>query len=140
MPDLPAVGQTFTVDLDMVADGQVQGLKIPLLWDDEVVEFIGFQGGPLLADQGGQSLVLSCENGVVDIGAFETFIPENIYVSNSGNDGDDGMSWARAVLTIQKGIDLAVTEYTTVWVADGTYTGTGNMDLYMNGKAITLKL
>jgi len=67
IPDLPAVGQTFTVNLDMVADGQVQGLKIPLLWDDEVVEFIDFQGGPLLADQGGQSLVLSCENGVVDI-------------------------------------------------------------------------
>lgn len=67
IPELPAVGQTFAVDLDMMADGQVQGLKIPLLWDDEVVTFLGFQGGPLLANQGGQSLVLSAENGVVDI-------------------------------------------------------------------------
>jgi hypothetical protein len=67
VPDLPPVGQTFTVDLVMVADGQVQGLKIPLQWDDEVVEFIDFQGGPLLAEQGGQSLVLSSEKGVVDI-------------------------------------------------------------------------
>jgi hypothetical protein len=67
IPDLPALGQTFTLDLVMTADGQVQGLKIPLLWDENVVEFESFAGGPLLGDQGGQSLVLSAEDGVVDI-------------------------------------------------------------------------
>jgi len=67
VPELPAVGQTFTVDLVMTADGQVQGLQVPLLWDDDSVELVDFQGGQLLTDQGGQSLALSTGGGVVDI-------------------------------------------------------------------------
>ncbi len=66
-PILPGVGETFVVDLVMVADGQVQGLQVPLLWDDNVLTITSFQGGPLLADQGGPSLVLSATAGVVDI-------------------------------------------------------------------------
>ena len=67
VPELPSVGQTFTVDLVMTADGQVQGLRIPLLWDDNTVELVGFQGGQLLTDQGGQSFALSTGDGAVDI-------------------------------------------------------------------------
>ncbi len=67
IPDLPGMGQTFTVNLAMMADGQIQGLQIPLLWDEDVIEFMDFQGGALLEDQGGQSLFFSPLDGVADI-------------------------------------------------------------------------
>ncbi len=70
---------------------------------------------------------------------FQLLPPPNIYVSNSGDNANDGLTWATAVKTIQKGIDLAVDGVTTVWVADGTYTGPNNIQLYFGGKAITLK-
>jgi PKD repeat protein len=66
--------------------------------------------------------------------------PQNIYVDGaSGDDAYNGLTWGTAVKTIQKGIDLAVDGVTTVWVADGTYTGTGNKNLNLGGKAITVK-
>ena len=51
----------------MSGDGRIQGLKIPLVWDAEVVEPIAVQGGPLLTEQGGSSLTLAAVPGVVDI-------------------------------------------------------------------------
>jgi parallel beta-helix repeat protein len=61
-----------------------------------------------------------------------------IYVDGAnGDDSHDGLSWQTAVKTIQKGIDLATNGW-AVLVADGTYTGTGNMNLDFNGKAIHL--
>ena len=67
LPNLPAIGETFEADLVMSGDGQIQGLKIPLVWDADVVEPITVQGGPLLNDQGGNSMTLSAEPGVVDV-------------------------------------------------------------------------
>ncbi len=67
IPDLPGIGQTFAVDLVMIADGQVQGLQVPLLWDESVIEFVDFQSGPLLADQGGQTVLLTPLAGMADI-------------------------------------------------------------------------
>jgi len=64
--------------------------------------------------------------------------PPNIYVSNSGNDLNTGLTWAAAVKTIQKGLDIAA-DGTNVQVADGTYTGTGNRGLDFSGKDIILK-
>jgi parallel beta-helix repeat protein len=56
-----------------------------------------------------------------------------------GRDTNNGLSWATAVKTIQRGLDLAGTSGWTVLVANGTYTGTGNKSLNFNGKAIRLK-
>jgi PKD repeat protein len=63
-----------------------------------------------------------------------------IYVDGTnGSDTNDGLSWATAVKTIQKGLDLAAATASTVWVANETYTGAGNKDLDFRGKAAHLK-
>jgi len=67
LPDLPPVGQTFEAELVMAGNGQIQGLRIPLVWDSQVVKPVTFQGGPLLTEQGGTSLVLSADPGVIDV-------------------------------------------------------------------------
>ncbi len=67
LPDIPVIGQTFEANLVLAGDGQIQGLKIPLTWDANVVEPIAIQGGQLLTEQGGSSLVLSATPGVVDV-------------------------------------------------------------------------
>lgn len=47
---------------------------------------------------------------------------EEIYVSTSGDDGDDGLSPANAVLSIQKGVELAKSHsYSLVLVEAGVY-------------------
>lgn len=52
---------------------------------------------------------------------------EQIYVSTSGNDANDGKTFANAVLTIQKAVELVKTySYANVYVEAGTYQqGTG---------------
>jgi uncharacterized delta-60 repeat protein len=63
-----------------------------------------------------------------------------IYVNGTnGLDTNNGLSWTQAVKTIQRGLDLASITGQTVWVANGTYTGTGNKNLDFKGKAIHLK-
>jgi len=62
-----------------------------------------------------------------------------IYVDGTtGDDTREGISWAQAVKTIQRGIELARDTW-TVLVNDGTYTGDGNKNLDFAGKAIHLK-
>jgi hypothetical protein len=63
---LPAIGETFTVSLEVESDGRLQGLSVPLVWNDEVVEPVGFASGELMSRQGGQGLVLSPAAGTVD--------------------------------------------------------------------------
>ena len=45
---------------------------------------------------------------------------KTVYVSPSGNDANDGSSWATAKLTVQAGLDAAESD-DQVWVAAGTY-------------------
>ena len=57
------------------------------------------------------------------------------YVSTSGNDANDGLSWATAFADVQKGIDAAAAVATNespseVWIAAGTY---------KHGSAMTMK-
>ncbi|UCC32351.1 MAG: right-handed parallel beta-helix repeat-containing protein, partial [Phycisphaerales bacterium] len=68
------------------------------------------------------------QGGTVDIGADEsdgTVWPAGPYVlvrvSPTGNDANDGSSWALAKRTVQAGIDAASTLGGEVWVQAGTY-------------------
>ncbi|MHC4622177.1 MAG: choice-of-anchor Q domain-containing protein, partial [Planctomycetota bacterium] len=65
--------------------------------------------------------------------------PENIYVSNSGDNANDGLTWGTAVKTIQRALDLGASNVSTIWVADGYYTGPGNYNLDFNRKVLFLK-
>ncbi|MEN8006773.1 MAG: cohesin domain-containing protein, partial [Candidatus Krumholzibacteriota bacterium] len=67
LPDIPGVGETFQANLVLASDGRIQGIQMPLVWDPAVVEPVSIQGGQLLTDQGGNSLVLSASPGVVDV-------------------------------------------------------------------------
>jgi hypothetical protein len=70
VPDRVEVGQTFTIPLLLEANGQIQGLSIPLTWDAERVKPVGYAAGDLLREQGGPALVLSPNPGVLDISIF----------------------------------------------------------------------
>lgn len=75
-----------------------------------------------------------------DLWSFTTVAGTFIYVDGaSGDDASSGLTWATAVKTIQRGLDLAGTSGWTVLVANGTYSGPGNRELNFNGKAIHLK-
>jgi parallel beta-helix repeat protein len=65
--------------------------------------------------------------------------PGTIYYVDgvNGDDSNTGLSWAAAVKSIQKGIDLT-SSGDEVWVADATYTGTTNRNLDFGGKNISL--
>ncbi|MHC4662998.1 MAG: DUF2341 domain-containing protein, partial [Planctomycetota bacterium] len=69
---------------------------------------------------------------------FKTGAPENIFVSNAGDNANDGMTWATAVRTIQRGLDLGG-DGTSINLVDGAYTGSGNRDLDFNGKNMFLR-
>ena len=62
----------------------------------------------------------------------------NIYVDDSGSDGNYGTSWSDAVRTIQRGIDLSNPSRNigTVVVGDGVY---NESDIDFKGKKITVK-
>jgi len=66
IPELPAVGGTFETFLTLRGDGSVQGLSVPVQWDDSVLELTSTREGGLLARQGGDHLILAREPGIVD--------------------------------------------------------------------------
>jgi hypothetical protein len=58
--------------------------------------------------------------------------PGMYYVSKGGNDGNDGKSWDKAFLTIERGLNIANTrngEITVIEVGPGTYETIGHLDL-----------
>ncbi len=69
--------------------------------------------GQLAVDIDGQARI----SGVVDIGADEYAIQ---HVSTSGNDANDGLSWAQAKRTVQAAVNAAPSRG-EVWVKAGTY-------------------
>ena len=54
----------------MSGDGSVQGLSVPLVWNQNAVRPIGMVPGDLLAAQGGENLVVSPAPGTVDAALF----------------------------------------------------------------------
>lgn len=79
-------------------------------------------------DIAGQSRDLG---GTPDLGAYEAILPENgrvIYVRTDGDDSREGLSWDRALRTVEAALDKAAREQDVnnrpqIWVAEGTYTG-----------------
>jgi hypothetical protein len=67
VPELPAVGESFTVPVQATASGIIQALKLELGYDRAVVEMEGVEAGELLGRQGAQSLVLTPKPGRVDM-------------------------------------------------------------------------
>jgi hypothetical protein len=58
--------------------------------------------------------------------------PGMFYVSKGGDDSNDGKSWDKAFLTIERGLNIAATrngEITVVEVGPGTYETRGHLDL-----------
>jgi cohesin domain-containing protein/flagellar hook capping protein FlgD len=66
VPELPAVGQTFAVGVQLSSAGTVKGLSVQLGYDPAVVEPAGVEAGELLSTQHVPSLVLSSGPGDVD--------------------------------------------------------------------------
>lgn len=70
-------------------------------------------------------------NGRVDMGADESDgtvpIPAVVYVKATGDDANDGLTWATPKKRLQAAIDLAAATGSEVWVAKGTYLGTSTM-------------
>jgi cyclophilin family peptidyl-prolyl cis-trans isomerase len=86
------------------------------------------------AEAGGQTECPSYNNGWVTVYRQQV----RVCVSPSGNDTTGLGSDDSPLKTIQKGIDV-VNEPGHVALAPATYTGAGNVDLNLKGKAITLR-
>ncbi len=70
VPQMPAVGQTFDVAVNLAAAGDMQGLTLDLNWNDAIVEPIAVEAGELLDRQPGQTMALSARPGNVDVAVF----------------------------------------------------------------------
>lgn len=66
LPKLPAVGEEFVARLAIEADGSAHGLSVPVHWDRQAVEYLGWTDGGFMARQGGMAPVLSPADGVID--------------------------------------------------------------------------
>ena len=60
------VGDEIVVPLVMRADGSLQGLSVTLGWDHDVLEYVDWSAGELLANQNRQAPVFSPQAGVID--------------------------------------------------------------------------
>ena len=81
------------------------------------------------------------DNTEVSLGYNPAFYTRIIYVSTTGNDDNDGLSEANAVLTLKKAVELSLeTNYENViMVAAGTYSGADNRELDFQGYNIKLR-
>jgi hypothetical protein len=66
VPQLPAVGQTFDVGVNVDGAGDIAGLSARLAFDANVIEQVGVAAGSLLEQQGRTASVLSSGPGDVD--------------------------------------------------------------------------
>jgi len=61
---------TFRVEIQMSGDGRVQGLSVPLTWNNDAVQPVDYSSGNLIADQGGLGMLLCPAPGTVDAAIF----------------------------------------------------------------------
>ncbi|MFO7652602.1 MAG: FlgD immunoglobulin-like domain containing protein [Candidatus Krumholzibacteriia bacterium] len=71
-PATTGEGETFAVQVWLSGDGALQGLSVPLLWNQAAVEPVGFVAGDLIRNQGGLHLLLSPEPGTIDAALIGT--------------------------------------------------------------------
>jgi|LSQX01.2.fsa_nt_gb hypothetical protein len=72
-----------------------------------------------------QTLSFSCDRPGTIIANFGS----TFYVSPEGDDGNSGLNWANAKLTLQAGVDTAAERLgSTVWVSNGIYGITAPID------------
>jgi hypothetical protein len=72
VPATPAVGQTFTVGVDLSGAGDIQALSLLLNFDRNVVEQVSVAAGELLKQQASPGVALSSEPGDVDVAVLGT--------------------------------------------------------------------
>jgi hypothetical protein len=70
VPEEPGNDGKLVVSLWLAADGSLKGTSIPLTWNPDMVNPVGFEAGSLVSAQSGQSLVLSPAPGTVDFALF----------------------------------------------------------------------
>ncbi len=66
VPDLPAIGETFDVAVQLAGRGDLQGLSLELTYDGNVIEPMGFTQGDLLARQARPALLLAPDKAGLD--------------------------------------------------------------------------
>jgi len=65
--DYAALGDTFSVDVQLVADGTIQGLSVPIVWDTNVLSLVNADPGSLMASQTSSWWFVEPSVGIVDI-------------------------------------------------------------------------
>ncbi len=66
IPESAAVGEAFDAVLELSSNGTIQGLSVPVTWDDSALEFLGFEPGDFLNRQAGQGVAFSPRPGTID--------------------------------------------------------------------------
>lgn len=60
------------------------------------------------------------QNSTIDLGAYEGGYSRIYFVSTTGNDSEDGLSWSKSIRNLQTAI-MRATNGDKIWVAKGTY-------------------
>lgn len=66
------VGEMVSVPVRMAGDGTVQGVSVQVVWNNDVLEYAGWNAGDLMARQAGTAPVFSPETGVIDAAVLGT--------------------------------------------------------------------
>ncbi|HUL98538.1 MAG TPA: FlgD immunoglobulin-like domain containing protein, partial [Mycobacterium sp.] len=72
VPSLPAIGEQFSVGVDMSGTGDIQALSVLLTYDHTMIQQVGVAEGELLQRQASHGVALSAEPGDVDVALLGT--------------------------------------------------------------------
>jgi hypothetical protein len=66
VPESVVAGEAFDAVLELSSDGTIQGLSVPITWDNAAIELLGFDPGDFLNRQAGRGIALSPRPGMID--------------------------------------------------------------------------
>jgi len=131
------------IEVQGIVAGSVSGLTID--FDDGTLLSNTLFSTHTWGQTGSYDVVLSAFNNIYPAGVAETQRVEVLllkdltqFVSTTGNDANDGSSWAHAKATIQAGIDAQQFEGASVWVSNGTYSISSEITVNKALKIISL--